>query len=85
MIFEDNHVFVFVCIIAYLFVFVCIIVYCVFVFVIDDILAVLVLHGVVDVPPTLKSKLVSQLRPPVSPLHHRLHLHRQINHLKDGA
>ena len=42
---------------------------------IDDILAVLVLHGVVDVPPALQSKLVSQLRPPVSPLHHRLHLH----------
>ena len=44
------------------------------IFVFDDILAVLVLHGVVDVPPALKSELVSKLRPPVSALDHCLHL-----------
>ena len=39
-------------------------------------LAVLILHGVVDVPAALKSKLVTQLWSSIPPLHHRLHLNR---------
>jgi len=38
------------------------------------ILAVLILHGVVDVPAALESKLVTQLWSSIPPLHHRLHL-----------
>ena len=39
-------------------------------------LAVLILHGVVDVPAALESKLVTQLWSSIPPLHHRLHLNR---------
>ena len=51
----------------------------VFALVSDVILAVLVLHGVVDVPPALKRKLVSKLWSPVPPLHHRFHLGQKTN------
>ena len=39
-------------------------------------LAVLVLHGVDDVPPALQRQLDAQLGPPVAPGHHGLHLMR---------
>ena len=39
-------------------------------------LAVLILHGVVNVPAALESKLVTQLWSSIPPLHHRLHLNR---------
>ena len=44
----------------------------------EDILAVLVLHGIVDISPALESKFVSKFWPPVATLHHRLHLHKKI-------
>ena len=39
-------------------------------------LAVLVLHGVDDVLPALEGQLDTQLGPPVTPRHHRLHLNK---------
>ena len=43
-------------------------------------LAVLVLHGVDDVPTTLQGQLDPQLRPPVTSCHHGFHLENKIRY-----